>query len=59
VRLDFGALRRIHPSAARRPSRGRAAGDALVVFDVLAIAGEDLRATDDRCSYVSDITPMS
>jgi ATP-dependent DNA ligase len=43
-RLDFAALqRRIHPSAAHAARRGAVLPATLVVFDVLAIAGEDMR----------------
>jgi ATP-dependent DNA ligase len=43
-RLDFTALqRRIHPSAMHAARRGELTPAALVVFDVLAVAGVDLR----------------
>jgi ATP-dependent DNA ligase len=43
-RLDFSALqRRIHPSAIHAARRGELTPAALVVFDVLAVAGVDLR----------------
>jgi ATP-dependent DNA ligase len=42
--LDFTALqRRIHPSAMHAARRGELAPASLVVFDVLAVAGADLR----------------
>jgi ATP-dependent DNA ligase len=44
-RLDFAALqRRIHPSAMHAARRGAVLAATLVVFDVLAVAGQDLRA---------------
>jgi ATP-dependent DNA ligase len=43
-RLDFTALqRRVHPSAMHAARRGEVAPACLVVFDVLASAGVDLR----------------
>jgi ATP-dependent DNA ligase len=43
-RLDFAALQwRIHPSAGHATRRGAVTPATLVVFDVLAIAGQDLR----------------
>jgi ATP-dependent DNA ligase len=44
-RFDFTALqRRIHPAAMHAARRGAAAPATLMVFDVLALAGVDLRA---------------
>jgi ATP-dependent DNA ligase len=43
-RLDFNALqRRIHPAAGHAARRGILTTAALVVFDVLAVGGQDLR----------------